>query len=192
MRGFTRATRPSAFGETRLADTRRVSTFALASLRSLLLRRTWSNSPSLEPQTLFLGFQPSRGRSDHCRCACTHYLVFKEPNPHARAYSALQASAPTDRALPSVLGEPFEVTIHCPFCQADARPVTVWTEPGRINPLALAVPFWRLVGRHLSLGLVRRTLRSYDAVNALSTRRHALGVTRTRKLSFFPLRITKY
>ncbi len=58
-----------------------------------------------------------RASVDAC-CACTHYLVFKEPETR----SALRRRRfPTDRALPSVLGEPSEVTIATSRCQAPNR-----------------------------------------------------------------------
>jgi hypothetical protein len=86
LAGFTGATRPPSLAErapARLADTRRA--VRLLRLRADALRRDSARHVQLaNPSSLsalFLGFQPSGGRSDCYRCACTHYLVFKEPNP---------------------------------------------------------------------------------------------------------------
>jgi hypothetical protein len=57
-------------------------------------------------------------------CACTHYLVFKEPECPADRIRPCRI--PTERPFPSVLGEPFEVTTRCPGCQAPNRLVTAW------------------------------------------------------------------
>ena len=88
----------------------------LATRRQTRLTRRLSSFP------LLLGLQPSSGRSDCCRCACTHYLVFKEPDTPARLYRNSSRCSfcrvPTDRAFPSVLGEPSEVTIQNRLCQA--------------------------------------------------------------------------
>src|SRR5688500_11976646 len=55
-------------------------------------------------------------------CACTHYLVFKEPECPAFLNTTVQPRRiPTERPFPSVLGEPSEVTTRCPGCQAPVR-----------------------------------------------------------------------
>ena len=52
-------------------------------------------------------------RSNAC-CACTHYLVFKEPEDGSPSPAR---RVPTDRTISSVLGEPFEVTSPTVGCQ---------------------------------------------------------------------------
>ena len=47
-------------------------------------------------------------------CACTHYLVFKEPEAQRPAFGVVRraavAAVPSDRRSSPLLGEPFEVT----------------------------------------------------------------------------------
>jgi len=54
-------------------------------------------------------------------CACTHYLVFKEPDAQARSTRHVPprgpAAVPSDRPFPSALGEPYKVTIGRSRCQ---------------------------------------------------------------------------
>ena len=74
-------------------------------------------------------------RTCRTRCACTHYLVFKEPdNQRHRAHAcATRCSCfPLNRRLRPSSGEPCEVTPYFAVCQALARRYRRPGEPERL------------------------------------------------------------
>ena len=115
------------------------------------------------------------GRSARLLSLCLHAL-----SSFQRTGYSDRAGAPTDRALPSVLGEPSEVTIQNLLCQARCvqRRFREWLSREELPS-----------GAHLS-----------DVAHGLGTRQANFGILRRsdvlvnthQKVVFFPLRITKY
>ena len=99
------------------ADTRRASTFASFPCGH-------SGPADKSGETPAKTFCQTSGETPLRRfarqCACTHYLVFKEPECSAFPETAIvqPRRVPTERPFPSVLGEPSEVTTRYLGCQA--------------------------------------------------------------------------
>jgi hypothetical protein len=133
-------------------------------------------------------------RNGYCVCY-TLYLVFKEPDPAARParrrFASLHGAArncfaalrprciPTQLPLPTVSGEPCEITIVRPFSSSSRvlrRAKEFRTRAGR----AAASSRERCLPANSMFN--RRTFQSYDCHSALSTRNHKdVAVMRARQ-----------
>jgi hypothetical protein len=98
---------------------------ALYFVRVSLIRRSLAAAPArmltLDGRSLLHVASCETACAREHLCACTHYLVFKEPECPASLNATVQPRrVPTERPFPSVLGEPSEVTTDCPGCQPHA------------------------------------------------------------------------
>jgi len=101
-------------------------------------RLMWRHALTLIVSTRALSprvFWPKPERKQGCVCACTHYLVFREPTADApsrversRTRWTREPTRPRRHDRPC-LGEPFEVTSARRFCQRLFPPLPIFARP---------------------------------------------------------------
>ena len=125
-------------------------------------------------------------------CACTHYLVFKEPEggPPSPAHRI-----PTDRTISSVLGEPSKVTSPSVGCQQLSFHAQSPRQMLRDDDSGKRCARDGLATSHVRLASNRRTYLSYGSPQGLSTRSPGQTTTlcarlrhRVQRLSNIPQR----
>ena len=124
------------------------------------------------------------------KSACTHYLVFKEPDADSTRPRLIGAGrrrrVPTERPFPSVFGEPSKVTSRIPRCQPPFSSFRRTRLLGLGGADLQALAWSRLIGvPSTGMAPVRRTFQSYDWPSVLSTDRRSHpcpGVPGTKKL----------
>jgi hypothetical protein len=98
-------------------------------------------------------------RSDVC-CACTHYLVFKEPE--ARPVLAVRSASPPICRFRPDLGEPSKVTSALRYCQPFSPVRTSSDAVGSIEPWGSARLHYRAGARQANLPTLRPRVHSVN------------------------------